>query len=224
MKVDRQSSCGSKPKMLKDLGLMFPTEKSKSRRRFGLFECEECKAEYKSIIHQVIKRNQTKCKKCSHKKYVVYNEKIRSVYDNMMARCYKEHHKAYKDYGARGISVCDEWVDSYIGFQTWCIENGYAEGLSIDRIDNNGNYEPSNCRFATKTIQQRNTRVIQRNNTAGHRGVSNRNGRYSASIIVDYKKIHLGTFDTALEAAKAYDKYVVSNNLEHNTNFKKGLK
>lgn len=71
----------------------------------------------------------------------------------------KNHH-TYEYYGARGISVCEEWnqPDSYPAFKNWAINNGYKEGLTIDRIDVNGNYEPSNCRWVTQEVQNENKR------------------------------------------------------------------
>lgn len=89
-----------------------------------------------------------------------------SVWKNMKDRCYREKCKSYKNYGGRGISVCDEWRNNYKAFYDWSIENGYKEEqtsggvniLSIDRIDVNGNYEPSNCRWVTPDVQAKNKR------------------------------------------------------------------
>lgn len=77
----------------------------------------------------------------------------------MTQRCYYEKHAAYKDYGGRGIQICDEWLDDYKAFRSWALENGYRDGLTIDRIDHDGNYEPGNCRWVSRARQMRNIRT-----------------------------------------------------------------
>ena len=69
----------------------------------------------------------------------------------MKARCYNQKTIAYKNYGKRGIIVCKEWESNYQRFKFWATLNGYQDNLTIDRINNNGNYEPSNCQFLTKS-------------------------------------------------------------------------
>lgn len=85
-------------------------------------------------------------------------KRIKGIYRGMMCRCYNSKSKDYKMYGARGISICDEWLNNFDKFLQWSMDNGYENTRTIDRIDSNGNYEPSNCRWATYYIQNRNHR------------------------------------------------------------------
>lgn len=102
----------------------------------------------------------TKCKKCSYeasKTHGMSDTPLFHCWQGMRSRCYNPNNKEYQHYGARGISVCPEWNDSRT-FMEWALNNGYKEGLTIDRIDVNGNYEPSNCRWTTYIRQARNKR------------------------------------------------------------------
>lgn len=85
------------------------------------------------------------------------HSKIHKTWRNMRYRCNNPNCMSYKNYGGRGITICKEW-DSYESFRDWALANGYSEGLSIDRIDVNGNYEPSNCRWVSTKTQNNNTR------------------------------------------------------------------
>lgn len=82
--------------------------------------------------------------------------KLYSVWCSMKSRCGNPNNKHYYRYGGRGITVCSEWEKSFESFYEWSINNGYQEGLTIDRIDNDGNYEPHNCRWVTMYVQCRN--------------------------------------------------------------------
>lgn len=83
---------------------------------------------------------------------------LRKVYDQMKSRCKKSFDKSFCNYGARGISVCNEWDKSYIAFYNWAIANGWKKGLSIERKNNDCGYKPNNCIFADKYEQANNTR------------------------------------------------------------------
>lgn len=84
--------------------------------------------------------------------------RLYSVWQGMKDRCYNKNIIAYEDYGARGIKICNEWLDDFMNFYDWAMDNNYKENLSIDRIDNDKGYSPANCRWATKKQQARNTR------------------------------------------------------------------
>lgn len=84
------------------------------------------------------------------------------IYSLMKNRCNNPNSKDYKWYGGKGVKVCSEWEDSYIAFKEWALSNGYKEGLTIDRIDSDGNYEPSNCRWVNMTVQNNNKKCIKK--------------------------------------------------------------
>lgn len=92
--------------------------------------------------------------------------KLYNIWCGMKERCSNPNCEAYKNYGARGISVCKEWIDDFFAFENWANENGYKQGLQIDRINNNSGYSPDNCRFVTpkeNNMNRRNTRYITYN-------------------------------------------------------------
>lgn len=214
----------TRPILIKDLGMLFPTEKSSYTKRFGIFRCI-CGKEFKAQ-HRSISSNHTKSCGCHnlkmiHNSYPVHgnsNHRISAIWYSMINRCNSLLCKAYKNYGGRGIKVCDRWLDIKNFIED--MYPTYEEGLTIDRIDNNSDYELSNCRWTNRNTQSRNTRLIHSTNKTGFRGVSihKKLNKFQASIGLKNKKKYLGVFATALEAAVAYDKYVIDNNLEHTIN------
>lgn len=86
-----------------------------------------------------------------------YKDEIMDRYRKAISRCYNKNNIMYPVYGGRGIAMCSEWLSDKMKFYDWAIKNGFDPKLSLDRIDNNGNYEPSNCRWATIHTQMNNT-------------------------------------------------------------------
>ena len=85
-------------------------------------------------------------------------KRLYHIWENMKQRCTNPSNSNYSRYGGRGISICKEWLNSYVAFKEWALQNGYSDTLTLDRINNNGNYCPENCRWATKAMQDQNKR------------------------------------------------------------------
>lgn len=135
---------------------------------------------------------------CHSPEYLIWNQ--------MIQRCYNKNQYSYNNYGGRGIKVCPRWLDSFVYFHD-DMGNKPSIEYSIDRINNDGNYEPSNCRWATKLDQASNRRE-RSDNKFGHRGICTKilndgRVRWVAYFWVNNKSVGLGTFNTRIEAINA---------------------
>lgn len=125
------------------------------------------------------------------------------TWKNMLSRCYYKKHRDYHLYGGRGIQLCERWLD----FNNFIADMGEkpTPQHQLDRIDSDGNYEPSNCRWVTPTENTINSRP---RNGRKYKGVYQHTGRsnYFVMITLDKKPLHCGSYDTEEEAALAYNR------------------
>ena len=136
----------------------------------------------------------------THEKHGMSKHPVYRTWVDMIRRCYDKNSPVYEHYGGRGITVCDEWKDSFLTFYSDIGKRPKA--LTLDRINNDGDYEPSNCRWATQKEQIINRR-ISKNNKTGITGVSFYNGKYHAELYRDGKKIFRNSFETLEDAVEA---------------------
>lgn len=145
------------------------------------------------------------------------NHELRIAWTNMKQRCENPNHKQYPNYGGRGIKVCDEWSSSLPNFIKYIesLENYMKEGYSIDRIDNSGNYEPGNIRWANR-IQQANNKRIPSNSTLRIPGIyySNRYNKYIIEKWRNGKRHYIGSAYSLDDAKKILDDFMASVPLE----------
>lgn len=211
--------------LIQDLGMLYPTEKSKRTARHAIFKCY-CGNEFKAQVQNVKNKTTKSCgchniaktveRNISRSTHNLTKHRLYSIWNNMIRRCEKENNKSFSDYGIRGINVCEEWhsVENFINdmYPTFC------EGLTLDRKDNDLGYSKSNCRWTNRTIQSRNRRVIRSDNTSGYKGVFKKGNSFVVKIGVNRKSINLGYFKNKKDGAIAYNNYVIDNNLEHTLN------
>lgn len=217
--------------LLQDLG-MIEYGNQGHKARYGIYKCF-CNKEFKTRMSDV-KNGKTKSCGCynrqrvkeSNTKHGFGNHRLYSVWYDMMNRCYNSKHKEFIRYGKIGVTVDKEWHDLKNFIKD--MDSTYKKGLSIDKdkiCREKGIipqiYSKDTCIWTTKDIQARISVKIRSNNTSGYKCVSwnKKMKKFQTHITINSKKINLGFFDTAINGALFYDKYVLDNNLEHTLNF-----
>ena len=210
-----------------------PRYRGKEKIRRALFLCS-CGNEFEADVRNV-KCGNTKSCGCLHRRQLIERnieygksgvlikhglsyDKIHQTWMDIKRRCYNKNCPSYKNYGGRGIRVHEPWIKDFKDWYDYVSALPYfgEKGRSIDRINNNGNYEPGNLRWATPQEQVLNRRV-QRNNSTGYTGVSyyKDKGMYMSYIVIKRKMKNLGLFNTKDEAIYARNSFIANNNLPH---------
>lgn len=148
----------------KRFGMLTVISKSCNRNKNVYWNCQcDCGNAIEVKTAELNRGTTISCGCYSKKRFVEENTKhnksntrLYKIWYGMKRRCYDKRMKSYKRYGGRGIKICDEWLNDFMNFYDWAIKNGYNDNLSIDRKDNDGDYKPSNCRWATDLTQARN--------------------------------------------------------------------
>lgn len=149
-----------------------------------------CGCRRKKILAETTQRQTT------HK---MINTRLYTIWRGMRQRCNNVNSCSYQNYGGRGISICEEWND-FMKFYKWSINNGYEEHLTIDRIDNNGNYEPNNCRWVTRKKQGNNNR---HNHYLTYKGETKTMSEWSDITGIEYRTLRsrINSYHWSIEKA-----------------------
>lgn len=148
---------GNKYGMLTVLG-----ESGRNKNKMKIWRCKcECGNET-LVTTNNLKRGHTQSCGCLFNKTMIKhgmcNTRLYRIWHNIKQRCNNPNRSCYKNYGGRGIKVCDEWLEDFLNFYNWSINNGYSEELELDRINNDKGYSPDNCRWVTHSENNRNKR------------------------------------------------------------------
>lgn len=190
-----------------------------TRKNYTTIQCKTCGCDISVWVYTLSskKGHNGNCRDCANKAAAIARTELdrdsvflRKQLRNIKARCSGKY-AHYKSYLEKGISLCDEWSNNPLAFVEWAKANGWKQGLTIDRIDNNGNYEPSNCRWISNADN-----VLLKESDRKPRGKSKYvgiwlrkdTGKWAAEVKIDTKKISLGCFVSEDEAMMVREKYI----------------
>lgn len=207
--------------LIKDLGIK--SNLSGNKYRVGLYQCPKCKTKTELYTHnvkiQLKKSNLSKkpavCVKCTLVlRNTTHNKSKTPAYKKwkaMISRCTKPYYPNYKRWGGRGITVCKEWMESFEVFEKWFLQQHYEKSYELDRINNNGNYTPENCRLIPKYKNARNREDSAKKHSKYRYVIwdKNRNKWYVNVPVpnIKGKRKYLGLFTCEEEAQKAIKKF-----------------
>ena len=201
---------------VKELGIVFKGGKD---RKIALWKCSKCLTEKEG--RSDMKQTTELCKKCMHKTHGKEGTKVYNIWLTMKSRCYSRGNNRYSSHGGRGITVCQEWLNAET-FIAWAEANGFKASedernteYTLDRIDNDKGYEPSNCRIVPLSVQEWNKQILMSTNTSGYRGVNKKVNRWVTTVPLKGKIIFRASCKTAKEAAARREKFILENNLPH---------
>lgn len=197
-----------------------------NNKRITIWKCLCDCGNITSVIGTSLRRGATRSCGClcrekvvqSHITHNLTHSRIYSIYHAMRSRCTNPNNEAYANYGGRGIRVCEEWLDSFENFRDWAFSNGYKDDLTVDRIDNNGNYEPSNCRWITNAEQQKNKRTSR---YVTYQGKAKLIDEWSSLTGLPYGVIYKRIFQYGWSVDKALSTPLMK---DHSHNHKKPIK
>lgn len=181
-------------------GRLTVLEECKERKHGGKqYKCLCDCGNYVNVRKDMLKSGNTKSCGCLQRetasdmakkkiKHGKCNTRLYKIYYKIINRCYNKNMNRYSDWGGRGIVVCDEWLNDFMNFYNWAINNGYQDNLSIDRVNNDGNYEPSNCRWITNKEQSNNRRS---NITITYNGKTQTLKQWAENLKVSYSTLYM---------------------------------
>lgn len=195
--------------------------KNKGKKRQGVFVCPLCGKSFTGTISPINMGLRISCG-CLQK-YIarkglsthgMSNKKIHNRWRGIKTRCYNPNAASYKNYGGRGIKMCDEWRNDFAAFYNYVMSlpNAMKDGYSVDRRNNDGDYEPGNVRWETRTIQTTNSRK-RGDNKSGYVGVYMSGNQYVSCLTRKGVELHHERHATKKNAVEARNNYIRENNL-----------